>query len=119
MAAPNLANPTAVYGRTVRYRVTTTMAAALSNAAASNKCLKVITVLCCNDDGVNPCDITLMHNDGTSDAPIDSTISIPADATQALITRDVPIYLEEGHSLRAQAGANNDLNLTISYEEIS
>ena len=119
MAAPNLQSPTTVIGKTVRYAVTTTMGAALTNSAASNKVFRVATCYCANIDGTNSADITLMHNDGTSDVAIANTIAVPADATQALITRDAYIYLEEGHSLRAQASANGDLVLVISYEDIS
>ena len=119
MAAPNLTDPTAVIGKTIPYAVTTSMAAALSNGASSNKVLKVNSVYCANVDGTNPADITLEHFDGTTGRKLASTIAVPADATQVLVTREAYIYLEEGHSLRAQASANGDLELVISYEEIS
>lgn len=119
MAAPNLTSPTTVTGKTVRYAVTTTMGAALSNGAASNKLLKVYSVYCANIDGTNSADITLTHFDGTTDVAIASTLSVPADATQLLASREAPINLEEGQSLRAQASANGDLVLVISYDDIS
>ena len=119
MAAPNLTDPTAVIGKTIPYAVTTTLAAALSNASNSNRLLRVNAVYCSNVDGVNPADITLEHFNGTSSGRIAFTISVPADATQVLVTREARIDLEEGHSLRAQASANGDLELVISYEEIS
>lgn len=119
MAAPNLKSPTTVAGKTVGYAVTTSMAAALSNSASSNKALKVNSVYCANIDGVNSADITLEWFDGTTARKLANTISVPADATQVLVTREAYIYLEEGHSLRAQASAASDLELVISYEEIS
>jgi len=119
MAAPNLESPTTVIGKTARYAVTTTMAAALTNSAGSSKVFRVATCYCANIDGTNNADITLVHSDGTSDVAIVSTLMIPADATQVLVTRDAYIYLEEGHSLRAQASANGDLVLIMSYEDIS
>lgn len=122
MAAPNIKSPsslTAVYGKTIGYAVTTTLAAALSNAAASGKVLKINSVYCANVDGTSVADITLEHYNGTTGYKLANTIAVPADATQVLVTREAYIYLEEGHSLRAQASAASDLELVISYEEIS
>lgn len=99
--------------------MTTSMAAALSNSAASNKVFKVNSVYCANVDGANAADISLEHYNGTTGFKIGSTIAVPADATQVLVTREAYIYLEEGHSLRAQASAASDLELVISYEEIA
>jgi hypothetical protein len=119
MAAPNLKNPNSVTGKTVGYVVTTTMAAALSNSAASGKLLKVVSVYCANVDGTSAADISLEHYNGTTGFKLANTITVPADATQVLVTREAPIYLEEGQSLRAQASAAGDLELVISYEDIS
>ena len=95
------------------------MAAALSNSAASGKVLKVNSVYCANVDGATAADISLEHYNGTTAFKLANTIAVPADATQVLVTREAYIYLEEGHSLRAQAGTAGDLELVISYEEIS
>lgn len=119
MAAPNLKSPTTVTGKSVGYAVTTSLAAALSNSAASGKCIKVNSVYCANIDGTNSADITLEHYNGTTGYKLASTISVPAKASQVLVTRDAFVYLEEGHSLRAQASASSKLELVISYEEIS
>lgn len=119
MAAPNLVQPSAVIGKTIGYAVTTTMAAALSNGASSGKALKVVSVYCANVDGAVAADISLEHYNGTTGFAIGKTITVPADATQVLVTREAPIYVEEGQSLRAQASATGDLELVISYEDIS
>lgn len=119
MAAPNLKSPTTITGKTVGYAVTTSMAAALANSAASGKVLKINSVYCANVDGTVSADITLEHYNGTTGFKIANTIAVPADATQVLVTREAYVYLEEGHSLRAQASAASDLELVIGYEEIS
>jgi hypothetical protein len=121
MAAPNLSPLTVatITGKTDGYAVTTSLAAALSNSAASGKVFKINSVYCANVDGASAADITLTYYNGTTDFPIGSTIAVPADATQVLVTRDAYIYLEEGDSLRAQASAAGDLVLVIGYEEIS
>ena len=119
MAAPNLKSPTTITGKTATYAVTTSLAAALSNSAASGKVLKVNSVYCANVDGTNAADITLEHYNGTTGFKLANTIAVPADATQLLVTREGYFYLEEGQSLRAQASAASDLELVIGYEEIS
>lgn len=119
MAAPNLKQPTTVTGKTDGYAVTTTLAAALSNSASSGKVLKVNSVYCANVDGAAAADIDLTYYNGTTDFYLAKTIAVPADATQVLVTREAPIYLEEGDSLRAKASAAGDLELVISYEDIS
>jgi hypothetical protein len=119
MAAPNLKNPTTITGRTARYAVTTSLAAALSNSAASGKVLKINSIFCANVDGVNAADISVSIYDGTTDRYIARTISVPADATQVLSTKETYFYLEEGDSIRALASAAGDLELVIGYEDIS
>lgn len=119
MAAPNLKSPVTITGKSDGYVVTTSLAAALTNSAASGKVLKINSVYCANVDGTNSADISLSYYNGTTDFYLAKTISVPADATQVLVTREAYIYLEEGDSLRAVASAASDLELVISYEEIS
>jgi hypothetical protein len=119
MAAPNLKSPTTILGRTARYAVTTSLANALANSAASGKVLKINSIFCANVDGTNAADISVSIYDGTTDRYLAKTISIPADATQILSTKDTYFYLEEGDSLRALASVNGDLELVIGYEEIA
>ena len=119
MAAPNLKSPTTIQGRTARYAVTTSLAAALSNGASSGKVLKINSIFCANVDGVNAADISVSIYDGTTDRYIAKTITVPADATQVLSTKETYFYLEEGDSIRALASAASDLELVIGYEEIS
>ena len=57
--------------------------------------------------------------DGSTDRYIAKTITVPADATQVLSTKETYFYLEEGDSIRALASAASDLELVIGYEEIS
>jgi len=119
MAAPNLRNPTTINGKTVGYDVTVTLAAALTNSAASNKALKINSIFCANIDGVNPADISVSVFNGTTDFYLARTITVPADATQIISTKETYFYLEEGWSIRAQASAASDLQLVIGYEDIS
>ena len=122
MAAPNLKNPTYIYGKTARYAVTTSMANALANSAASGKALKINSIFCANVDAANPpqpADISVSIYNGTTDFYLAKTITVPADATQIISTKETYFYLEEGDSIRAVANAASDLELIIGYEDIS
>ena len=119
MTAPNLKAPTTIVGKTAGYAVTASLAAALTNSAASNKVLKVNSVYCANVDGAASADITLVYNDGTTGFDIAYQVTVPAKATQVLSSRETYFYLEEGDSLQAVASAAGDLELVIGYEEIS
>tara|TARA_R110000772_G_scaffold107982_1_gene210595 strand:+ start:444 stop:803 length:360 start_codon:yes stop_codon:yes gene_type:complete len=119
MAAPNLKNPTTITGRTARYAVTTSLANALENSAASGKALKINSIFCANVDGTNTADISVSISNGTTNFYLAKTITVPADATQIISTKDTYFYLEEGDSIRAIASAASDLELIIGYEDIS
>ena len=118
MAAPNLKNPTTITGRTARYAVTASLAPALA-APGTGKTFKINSIFCANVDGTNPADITVSIYNGTTDHYIAFTITVPADATQIISTKETYFYLEEGDSIRASASAVSDLVLVIGYEDIS
>jgi hypothetical protein len=119
MAAPNLKNPTTITGKTARYAVTATLANALANSAASGKVLKINSIFCANVDGTDPADISVSIYDGSTDRYLAKTITVPADATQIISTKETYFYLEEGDSIRAVANEADDLELIIGYEDIS
>lgn len=118
MAAPNLKSPTTITGKSVAYAPTTTIGAALSNAANSNQVLKVNSIFCASISA-GGADITVSRYDGTTDAYIAFTLAVPAKATQVLCSTQTYFYLEEGQSIRALASANSTLQLVIGYEVIA
>ena len=61
---------------------------------------------------------TAAAGSGTSYA-LANTISVPADATLNLIDKNSSFYLEEDKSIIGGASAAGDLEIVISYEEIS
>lgn len=117
MAAPNIINSSAIYGKTAVQAVTTSATAIVTNSAASGKVLKVNALYVANVDGTNSADITVDVFRSSVAYRIASTVSVPADASMNIITKSV--YLEEGDSLRLTASANGDLEAVCSYEEIS
>ena len=118
MALPNLKSPTTITGKTARYAVTGSLANALANSAASGKVFKINSIFCANVDGTNPADISVSIYNGTTDFYLAKTLTVPADATQIISSKDTYFYLEEGDSIRALASAASDLELVIGYEEI-
>ena len=120
MAAPNIKNPTIITGITTVVGLgTTAVTGILTNTAASNKVLKINSIFCANvavPDASADISISILRN-GT-DRHLARTISVPADATQIISTKDTYFYLEEGVGIRARASTANALDVIISYEEI-
>lgn len=119
MAAPNIVNATSITGKTAVAAVGTSATTVVSNGAGSNKVLKVNTLIISNIDGANPCDITIDIFRSSVAYMIASTITVPADASLVVISKENPIYLEEGDTLRATASAVSDLQAVCSYEDIT
>ena len=118
MAAPNLKTPTTITGKTVGYAVTASLAAALSNGAASGKVLKVNVVRAANlTNGIATVDLTFFRS--ATDTYIIKAASIAPNSSLVLIDKNEYLYLEEGDALRADAVAVATIALTIHYEEIT
>lgn len=116
MAAPNIINSSAIYGKTAVQAVTTSATAIVTNSAGSNKVLKINALYVANVDGANSADITVDVFRSSTPYRLASTIAVPGDASLDVLTKS--IYLEEGDSLRLTASANGDLEAVCSYEEI-
>src|SRR5210317_1450623 len=124
MAAPNIVNVSTITGKSATIALSTTSATTLvSNAAASGKVFKINMIQVANVDGTNACDVTVdVHSaasGGGTAYSLVSTISVPADASLVVLDKNTAIYLEEDRSITATAGTANDLEVIVSYEEIS
>ena len=124
MANPNIVNVTNILGRTVVTDLTTTNATlVVENTAASGKIFKINSLYVSNVDGAAAADITISlfseDNIGGTATEIVSTVSVPADATLIVISKDSSIYLEEDKSIGATASVANDLKVVCSFEEIN
>lgn len=119
MAAPNILNLDTVTGKTAVLAVTTSATAIVTNSAASGKVLKVNALVVSNVDGTNAADITVDLYRSSTAYHLAKTISVPADATMVVVSKDMNIYLEEGDSLRCTASAASDLEAVCSYEDMS
>ena len=124
MAAPNIVNVSAIYGKVVTADLTTTAATSvLSNASSSGKVFKVDSLVVANIDTANAVNITVNHYSaaalGGTATPIASTISIPPNSSLIVIDKTTMIYLEENMSIGAIAGTSSKLKVVCSYEDIS
>ena len=124
MAAPNIVNVSTITGKTAKIALSTTSATTLvSNAASSNQVFKINMIQVANVDGTNACDVTVdVHSaasgGGTAYSLI-STASVAADSAMVVLDKNTALYLEENTSITATAGTANDLEVLVSYEEIS
>lgn len=124
MAAPNIVNVSAITGKTDTIALSTTSATTLvSNVAASGKVYKINMIQIANVDGTNACDVTVdLHTaaaGGGTAYSLASTVSVSADSSLIVLDKNTAIYLEEDRSITATASAGGDLEVIISYEEIS
>ena len=119
MANPNIVNVTEIYGNTSVQLMTTTQANIVANTANSGKIYKVNALYVANMHGTNAADVNVNFMNASNAAfSIASTVSIAADSTLVLITKDSSIYLTEGTYIQANANVVSSLHLTCSWDEI-
>ena len=124
MAAPNIVNVSTILGKSATVALSTTSQTTLvSNAASSGKVFKINMIQVANVDGTNAADVTVdVHSaasGGGTAYSIVATASVPADSSLVALDKNTALYLEEDRSITATASAANDLEVIVSYEEIS
>tara|TARA_Y100000310_G_scaffold46428_2_gene43143 strand:- start:1919 stop:2284 length:366 start_codon:yes stop_codon:yes gene_type:complete len=121
MANPNIINVGTISGKTVGAALGTVTADIVTNSAASGKIFKINSVYISNIDGTTAASATLTFYDagGTTTYHLIKTVSVPADSTLIAISKSESIYLEEGDKIAGYADVAGDLEIVISYEEIS
>ena len=122
MAAVNIVNVTAIYGKTVAANLTTTSATSiLNNAANSNTVVKINTLNVTNTTG-NSATATIFWNNGANITGTSFNIlntTVPSNSALTAIDKNAPYYLEEAQSIGVTAGTANTFIVTCSYEVIS
>jgi len=124
MAAPNIVDVSTIIGKSATIALSTTSQTTLvSNAASSGKVFKINMIQVANVDGTDAADVTVdVHSaaaGGGTAYSLVSTASVPADASLIAVDKNTALYLEEDKSITATASAANDLEVIVSYEEIS
>jgi hypothetical protein len=119
MANPNIVETSEILGKTHTQIATTGNLDFLVNSSGSNKILKVNTVMVGNVNATYAQSADLSYYDGSYNNYLAFRIYVPIGSSVALIGKDTPIYIEEGHKLQIKASAGGSLHFTVSYEIIS
>jgi hypothetical protein len=117
MANPNIVSVTAVYGQTVGAALGTSASTLINTSTDSVRKINSITVA--NVDGTNDADVTVYATIDSSTRYLAYQITVPAKSTLVVTSKDTSFYLEESDVLYALASAESDLEIIVSYDEIS
>ena len=94
MANPNLVNVTSINGKSICGALTTTVTTDLLTCA-SDKLIKINSIIIANIDGTNSATVTMgVIKSGGSVVLFASTIAVPADATLVVIDKNSSSYEE-------------------------
>ena len=119
MAAPNVVNVTSIIGKTQGSALTTSNADQL--VCATDKLVKVNSIIVANVDGSSTADVDVSFVDSSSGnlvLHLAKGVTVPSKSTLIVLGKDAPIYLEEGDKIQAKASAAGDLEIIVSYEEL-
>lgn len=119
MAAPNIVNVGTITGKTaVLSAVGTSATNLVANSASSGKVFKVNTIIISNDHTADVTATVDLYRSSTAYKLID-TVTVAANSSFTAIEKNIPLYLEEGDTIRVTAGTASYLDVVCSYEEIS
>lgn len=118
MAAPNIIAVTSAIGSTDVLDVTTTPQIITQNGPASGQSYKINSFTVSNIDGTNSAELDVAIFRGGSNYYLVRGVTIPANASLVVMSRENSIYLLEGDQLRVSASADGDLQAIVSYDII-
>ena len=118
MAAPNVVNVTSITGKTQGSALTTSNADQI--VCATDKLVKVNSIIVANVDGSANADVDVIFYDSSATTSIHlaKAVTVPSKSTLVVLGKDAPIYLEEGDKIQAKASAAGDLEIVLSFEEL-
>ena len=120
MANPNIVNVTSIYGNTDYITDLATSDTTLVDSVPTNKVFKINTIIASNIDGNASATVSVLVAlaNGAAAYWLAKTVTVPADASYVVISKDTSFYLEEGLRIRAFASSTGDISLMCSYEEM-
>ena len=136
MANPNIVNVSSILGGNAAFLLTNTLTTTLLTVA-SNKLLKLNSIICANIHDTNSADLDLFIEglasgggttgvtitDNSGAAPASTSVylakNVAVGSGSSLEVLDKPIYLMEGDILKGGASATSTLHLYLSYEVIN
>jgi hypothetical protein len=113
MPGPDLNGPTKVEAKFHSLTAGTNSTGVLT--CPTGAVLRIVALTADNIDGTNAADITLE----VGSTKLRSTIAVPADSSLILVDRNYPLYVTENVELKCQASAAGDIQINVSYEEIT
>jgi hypothetical protein len=115
-----LQNTTSVYHGMKGVTLSTTANTSVLNGAPDYAITyKITSIIVSNIDGTNDVDINVRWQGYTGgSAYLAKTVTVPADSTLVVLTKDTPIYMSANSQLQAWASASLDADILISYEVI-
>lgn len=123
MANPNIKNLTTVYGNTAGVlEIQTTSTSIVSNASNSGTVYKINAIYIANTHASLDSDITIEIYDDTNTSVVGyltKNMNVPQGNAVVPLSKDAPIYINEGFSVRLQSSVSAALSAIISYEVIS
>lgn len=117
MAAPNLASPTTINGKTAVYSSVPATATTIVSAIATGHAAKVNSIIVSNKNTTTNYSITLTILRSATSYSLATTVVVPANASLDILS--ARIYLEEGDALQATASTAGNLDIVVSYEDIA
>ena len=126
MANPNIVGVTTINGVTAGQEISdvaiatqddSTTNAIAHNDGSSGKVFKVNALYISNVDGSSTVVVDVAISDQSDIFHIAKGVSVPPNSTLDVLSK--PIYLLEGVGLYLRAGATDDAEAVVSYEEIS
>lgn len=117
MAAPNLASPTTVTGKTAVLANVPATATDVISAVATGHAAKVNSIIVSNKNASTNYTVTLTIVRSATAYSLATTVVVPANSSLDVLSARV--YLEEGDALKATASSANQLDVVASYEDIA
>ena len=116
MATPNIINVATITPK-VAVGAVTTSRADIVDVPAEN-CAKINSLIIANIDGTTSADVTVevSVDNGSSYVAIAKTVTVAADSSLVVVSKDNGFYLDETDLLAVTASANSDLTYLVSYE---
>lgn len=123
MAAPNIKDFTSLYGKSAESNLTTNLAVLVSNAASSNKVVKLIALTLTNIHASADATYSVGINtasDGTGTTYYFAKDQVlPNKASIELVTETTAKFLEENKSIVVSSGSASTVDAVATFSELS
>lgn len=119
MSAPNIVFVSDIRLVTDYANVTTTTSVITENPTDSDQVYKINSIVVSNIDGTNDGTVRVELFRGSTAYYLAYDVSVDAETSFVVMSKDNSFYLIEGDQIRCSASADNDFTIMCSYEIIS